>query len=52
VFVFLGRGYQRGAEVKVSVITVCLNSAETIEDTIRSVMLQDHKDIEYIVVTC
>jgi len=36
--------------VKVSIITVCLNSAETIEDTIRSVILQDYKDIEYIVV--
>jgi glycosyltransferase len=36
--------------VKVSIITVCLNSAETIEDTIQSVLSQDHKDIEYIVV--
>jgi glycosyltransferase involved in cell wall biosynthesis len=36
--------------MKVSIITVCLNSAETIEDTIRSVVIQDHKDIEHIVV--
>jgi glycosyltransferase len=36
--------------MKVSIITVCLNSAETIEDTIRSVIIQDYKDIEYIVV--
>jgi len=36
--------------MKVSIITVCLNSAETIEDTIRSVLSQDYKDIEYIVV--
>lgn len=36
--------------MKVSIITVCFNSAETIEDTIRSVLGQDYKDIEYIVV--
>lgn len=36
--------------MSVSIITVCLNSAETIEDTINSVLGQDYKDIEYIVV--
>jgi len=36
--------------VKASIITVCLNSAETIEDTIRSVLGQDYKDIEYIII--
>lgn len=36
--------------MKVSIITVCFNSAATIEDTIRSVISQDYKDIEYIVV--
>jgi len=36
--------------MKVSIITVCLNSAETIEETIRSILSQDYKDIEYIVV--
>lgn len=36
--------------MKVSIITVCFNSAETIEDTIKSVLSQDYKDIEYIVV--
>lgn len=36
--------------VRVSVITVCFNNAETIEDTIRSVLAQDCGDIEYIVV--
>ena len=36
--------------MKVSIITVCLNSAETIEDTLRSVLSQDYKDIEHIVV--
>ena len=36
--------------MKVSIITVCLNSAETIEDTIRSILRQDYKEIEYIVV--
>jgi glycosyltransferase involved in cell wall biosynthesis len=36
--------------MKVSIITVCFNIAETIEDTIKSVLSQDYKDIEYIVV--
>ena len=34
----------------VSIITVCFNIADTIEDTIKSVLSQDYKDIEYIVV--
>lgn len=36
--------------LKISIITVCYNSAETIRDTIESVLLQGYKDIEYIVV--
>jgi glycosyltransferase involved in cell wall biosynthesis len=36
--------------MKVSIITVCFNIAGTIEDTIKSVLSQDHEDIEYIVV--
>lgn len=36
--------------MKISIITVCFNSAETIEDTIKSVLSQNYKDIEYIVV--
>ena len=36
--------------MKVSIITVCLNMAETIEETIRSVLSQDHDDVEYIVI--
>jgi glycosyltransferase involved in cell wall biosynthesis len=36
--------------IKLSIITVCFNSAKTIEDTIKSVLGQDYKDIEYIVV--
>lgn len=35
---------------KVSIITVCLNSDKTIEDTIKSVLSQSYDDIEYIVV--
>lgn len=35
---------------RVSIITVSFNSAETIRDTIESVLAQDYKDIEYIVV--
>ncbi len=36
--------------MKVSIITVCYNSEATLEATIRSVIDQDHPDIEYIVV--
>lgn len=36
--------------MKVSVITVCFNSAKTISDTLRSVMEQSHPDVEHIVV--
>ncbi len=36
--------------LKVSIITVCYNSAKTIENTIRSVISQDYNNIEYIVV--
>jgi glycosyltransferase involved in cell wall biosynthesis len=36
--------------LRVSIITVCYNSAETIEATIRSVIAQDYKHIEYIVI--
>lgn len=36
--------------LKVSIITVCYNSSETIESTIRSVVSQNYTNIEYIVV--
>jgi glycosyltransferase len=36
--------------MKVSVITVCFNAAKEIDETIRSVMVQDHNNIEHIVV--
>lgn len=36
--------------MKISIITVCYNSAATIERAIQSVLLQDHPDVEYIVV--
>lgn len=34
----------------VTIITVCFNSVETIEDTIGSVLSQDYKEIEYIII--
>ena len=36
--------------MKVSIITITYNSAETIEDTIQSVLSQDYSDIEYIII--
>lgn len=36
--------------MKASIITVCYNSAYTIESTIQSVLMQDYDDIEYIVI--
>lgn len=34
----------------VSIITVCLNAVETIEATIKSVLVQTYKNIEYIII--
>lgn len=36
--------------IKFSIITVCYNSADTIKDTIKSVISQNYYDFEYIVV--
>jgi glycosyltransferase involved in cell wall biosynthesis len=36
--------------MKISVITVALNNAGTIEDTIRSVMAQGHSNVEHVIV--
>lgn len=36
--------------MKISIITVCYNSAATIRDAIESVLSQDHVDVEYLIV--
>lgn len=36
--------------MKISIITVCYNSAATIQDTLTSIANQDHPDVEHIVV--
>lgn len=36
--------------MKLSIITVCFNSQDTIEDTIQSVLSQTYHDIEYIII--
>jgi len=36
--------------VKISIITVCYNAEDTISDTIQSVLSQDYKDVEYIII--
>ena len=36
--------------MKVSLITIAYNSAETIEDTIKSIVAQDYSNIEYIII--
>ncbi len=36
--------------MRISVITVCFNSAKTIADTLRSVAMQTHLDVEHIVI--
>lgn len=39
-----------GKTMKASIITVCFNSCQTIEDTIASVLSQSYENIEYIVI--
>ena len=36
--------------IKISIITVTLNSQETIRDTLNSVLSQNYKNIEHIII--
>jgi len=38
------------SKLKISIITVSYNSAETIKDTIESILSQDYENIEYIII--
>ena len=40
----------RKSHLKISIITVCYNSATTLEDAIKSVLAQNYLDIEHIVI--
>jgi len=46
----LTRPRAKSGATRISIVTVCFNSADTIEDTIRSVLSQQHSRLEYIVV--
>jgi glycosyltransferase involved in cell wall biosynthesis len=46
----LARPRLKSGATKISIVTVCFNSADTIEDTIRSVLSQQYSRLEYIVV--
>ncbi|MFT7250031.1 MAG: glycosyltransferase involved in cell wall biosynthesis, partial [Arcticibacterium sp.] len=35
--------------MKISLITICFNSEKTLEETIRSVLNQNYKTIEYVI---
>jgi len=36
--------------MKISIVTICFNSASTLEETIKSVISQSYNDIEYIII--
>ncbi|MBL7924535.1 MAG: glycosyltransferase [Bacteroidia bacterium] len=36
--------------MKITIITITYNSAATVEDTIRSVVMQDYPDVEYLII--
>lgn len=36
--------------MKISIVTACYNSVETIRDTLRTIQMQSHQDIEHIII--
>ena len=36
--------------MKISIITITYNSAATVEDTIKSVVMQDYPNVEYLII--
>lgn len=37
-------------DLKITVITVCFNAEKSLEETIKSIISQDYKNLEYIII--
>lgn len=36
--------------IKISIVTICFNSAKTIEETIKSVLAQGYDNLDYVII--